>query len=548
MTAIVEEITTEATTSANNAENMALIWLDPRAIQAGRNIRPVDLDPAFVGSIRERGVLEPVTVVADGLGGYSLVFGFHRHAAAVEAGLDRMPAIVRSDISTTAAKIIEQLTENLHRSDMRPSDIAAAYDQLALEGLDVDEISRQVSQDKTKVAASLRLHKMPQAARDAADAGQLDLEQSMGLAEFESDTKVYARLMKAVASGGNLKYALETERRRKKNRESKAKAKAKLLLAGVTIIPKPGWEAKALRLHSIRNGEETHTEETHAQCLGHAAYLSEEGFITYVCREPKKYGHEVLGYYKHLSEEEQAAQDAAQQAQAERKEARSIAGQVRRDYVAELARVNKVPKGLYKAVVTNLFAFGMTENVDRARLGDAFRLLGANPAKDVPLGESMRRRVDRTPEHKLPLVLFAQLAVLAETNMQHSEYRYRFNIDFAIAWLELLSTYGYTLTEPEEEMLAELLEQRAERDAPDPQDEEEDEQEEDEEDDVQPDDTAPSDEVIAAAIAPDGEPTEGDATETEAAPDDRADEDADLAEAPESGDHTAAETGMSLAA
>ncbi|WP_327258171.1 ParB/RepB/Spo0J family partition protein [Streptomyces sp. NBC_01244] len=546
MTAIAEEITsTEATASPNDAENMALIWLDPRAIQAGRNIRPVDLDPAFVGSIRERGVLEPVTVVSDDLLGYSLVFGFHRHAAAVEAGLDRIPAIVRSDISTNAAKIIEQLTENIHRSDMRPSDIAAAYDQLALEGLDVDEISRQVSQDKTKVAASLRLHKMPQAARDAADAGQLDLEQSMGLAEFENDSKVYARLMKAVASGGNLKYALATERRRKKNRESKAKAKATLLLAGVNVVPQPSWESKAVRLRSIRNGEETHTAETHAQCPGHAAHLSEEGAITYVCREPKKYGHEVLGYYKHLSEEEQSARDAADQAEEERKEARSIAGQVRRDYVAELARVNKVPKGLYKAVVTNLFAFGLTENTDRARLGDAFSLLGANPAKDVPLAESMRRRVDRTPEHKLPLVMFAQLAVLAETNMQHSAYRYRFNIDFAIAWLELLSTYGYTLTEPEEEMLAEMRKQREERDAPEPQDEEE-QDEQDEEDDVQQDDEAPSAEVIEAAAAPDGEPTE--APEPEVAPDDESDEDEDPAEEPENGDHAAAGAGMSLAA
>lgn len=549
MTAIVEEITSTASTT--DAENMALIWLDPRAIQAGRNIRPVDLDPSFVGSIRERGVLEPVTVVSDDLLGYSLVFGFHRHAAAVEAGLDRIPAIVRNDISTNAAKIIEQLTENIHRSDMRPSDIAAAYDQLALEGLDVDEIARQVSQDKTKVTASLRLHKMPKAARDAADAGQLDLEQSMAIAEFETNDKVYTRLLKVVADGGNLKYALESERRRKRNREGKAKARAQLLLAGVNVIPQPGYSAVSVRLHSIRNGEETHTAETHAQCPGHAAYLSEEGAISYVCREPKKYGHEVLGYYKHLSEEEQAAQDAAEQAKAERKEARSIAGQVRRDYVAELARVNKVPKGLYKAVVTNLFAFGLTENVDRARLGDAFRLLGANPAKDVPLAESMRRRVDRTPEHKLPLVMFAQLAVLAEANMQLSDYRYRFDIDFAMAWLELLSTYGYTLTEPEEEMLAELREQRAERDAPEQQNEDEqdeDEQEEDEEDELQLDDEAPSDDVIEAAAAPAGEPIEAEATEPEAAPDERTGEDSDPAEEPENGAHATAEAGMSLAA
>ncbi|MEU3904065.1 ParB/RepB/Spo0J family partition protein [Streptomyces goshikiensis] len=513
MTATVEEIATTVPTA--DSSPMELIWIDPNAIEAARNIRPVDLDPEFIGSIRERGVLEPVTVVGDETAGYSLVFGFHRHAASIAAGRERIPAIVRSDISTNAAKVIEQLTENIHRSEMRPSDIAAAYDQLALEGLDVDEIARQVSQDKAKVKASLRLHKMPKAARDAADAGQLDLEQSMALAEFENDSKVYARLLKVVASGGHLKYALESERRRKKNREEKAQGKARLVLAGVVIIPKPGWESVSVRVNGIlaEDGAE-YTEETHARCPGHAAYLTEEGAAEYVCREPKKYGHQVRGYYKHLSEAEQAAQDAAKQAEADRKEALSVAAQVRRDWVAELARASKAPKGLYKATVTHLFTFGLTENVSRAQQADVFALLGASPAKDVPLSEAMRRRVDRTPEHKLPLVLFAQLAVLAEDNMKNADYRFRFDLDFAIAWLELLVAYGYPLTDPETQMITELRERREKRDnpAPEPEDDWDDEDKENEDDEAE--DGQVTAEDPEEAVTPD-EPVAADADDAE---------------------------------
>lgn len=498
MTATVVEIaTTEAAESTSHSANMELIWLDPKAIQAGRNIRPVDLDPDFVGSIRERGVLEPVTVVGDEFSGYSLVFGFHRHAAAIEAERALIPAIVRNDISTTAAKIIDQLTENIHRTEMRPSDIAAAYDQLALEGLDVEEIARQVSQDKQKVAASLRLHQMPKEARDAADAGQLDLEQSMQIAEFENEPKVYNRLLKVIKDGGHLKYALETERRRKKNREAKAKAKAELLLAGVTVIPKPSWGSVPLNLRDMRDeAGDTYTEETHAKCPGHAAYLDETGHITYVCREPKKYGHQILGYYKHLSDEERAEKEAAEAREAERKEALAAAAQVRREHVTEMARANKTPKGLYKAVVTHLFGHGLTSSVETARIHDVFTLLGASPAKDVTLEEAMRRRVERTPEHKLPLVLFAQLAVYAEANMRRVEYgRWGLNLDFAIEWLELLTRYGYTLTDPEEGLIAELRQRREERDNPAPAAEDEwdeyDEYEEEEEIEADPEEDEP---------------------------------------------------------
>ncbi|MFE7135982.1 ParB/RepB/Spo0J family partition protein, partial [Streptomyces sp. NPDC057638] len=477
-------MTTETSTSAqalapSSDPTMELVWLNPSEIHAVRNIRAVDLDSDFVASVRERGVLEPVTVMAEDDGTYALVFGFHRRAAAIEAGRALIPAIVRTDISSSAAKIIDQLTENIHRSDMKPSEIAAAYDQLALEGLDVDEIARQVSQDKEKVAATLRLHKMPKTARDAADTGQLDLEEAVQIAEFESEPKVYDRLLGVIRNGGNLPYALMSERRKRKNRAQKAKAKASLVLVGIAVIPQPQWDGIPKGLNSITDAAGTgYTVETHARCAGHAAWVSQEGTVTYVCRDPKYYGHTVTGHYQHLTDEERAQQAREKQEREDRAEALTTAAAVRRDFISTLARSGKTPKGLHKATLAHLFAYGFTRSLGAGGMDEVFALLGATRAKDVPPAEAMRRRIDRTPDHKLPLIHFAQLAVHAEDNMARtaSPHRtYGFDEDFAIAWLELLTGYGYTLSEPEETLLAALRETPGD----DEEDEYEDEYEED---------------------------------------------------------------------
>ena len=90
---------------------------------------------ALARSIREVGVLQPVVVRARD-GGYELVAGERRVRAARLAGLATIPAIIRE--GDDAESLREALIENIHREDLAPLELAAAFQEL-LEELGVTQ-------------------------------------------------------------------------------------------------------------------------------------------------------------------------------------------------------------------------------------------------------------------------------------------------------------------------------------------------------------------------------------------------------------------------
>src|SRR3954469_19212645 len=116
--------------------------IHPNAKQP-RQVFDEDALAELTHSIREFGVLQPVVVRADPAGGYELVMGERRLRAATAAGLDTIPAIVR----TTAddAMLRDALLENIHRAQLNPLEEAAAYQQLLEEfGTTHEELARRI--------------------------------------------------------------------------------------------------------------------------------------------------------------------------------------------------------------------------------------------------------------------------------------------------------------------------------------------------------------------------------------------------------------------
>ena len=212
--------------------------VDPCELILTKNVRPAEVDEEFVASIREHGVLQPV-IAAPYEGGMAVLFGNRRTAGAIAAGRT-VDVVLRDDLTGEAARIITQLVENMHRQDMRPTEIAAAYVQLALDlGMSDEEIAKKVSRDRDEVRAAIALHSMPKAARDAVDNQTLELDIVVELQEFEADTKVYNRLLESIEQGRNIQYAILDERRKKKARAEKARIVAELKEAGIVVIPQP---------------------------------------------------------------------------------------------------------------------------------------------------------------------------------------------------------------------------------------------------------------------------------------------------------------------
>lgn len=110
-------------------------------------------------SVREFGVLQPIVVRADGAG-YELVMGERRLRAAAAAGLETIPAIIRS--TADDAMLRDALLENIHRAQLNPLEEAAAYQQLLEEfGATHDELAQRIGRSRPQVSNTIRLLNLP---------------------------------------------------------------------------------------------------------------------------------------------------------------------------------------------------------------------------------------------------------------------------------------------------------------------------------------------------------------------------------------------------
>ncbi|MBA2564629.1 MAG: ParB/RepB/Spo0J family partition protein [Gemmatimonadetes bacterium] len=111
-------------------------------------------------SIRARGVLQPILVTADAAGGYRIVAGERRWRAAQAAGLETIPALVKSLNDREMVEVA--LVENLQREDLNAMEEARGYRRLAAEfDLTQAEIAERVAKDRSTVANALRLLDLP---------------------------------------------------------------------------------------------------------------------------------------------------------------------------------------------------------------------------------------------------------------------------------------------------------------------------------------------------------------------------------------------------
>jgi len=96
----------------------------------------------LANSIREKGLLSPITVMKRDDGNYDLVAGQRRFLACKKIGLKTIPAIIRDRLDDTDATIIS-LIENVHRADMNPIDKAKAYRKIHEKYQDYDKVAKE---------------------------------------------------------------------------------------------------------------------------------------------------------------------------------------------------------------------------------------------------------------------------------------------------------------------------------------------------------------------------------------------------------------------
>jgi ParB family chromosome partitioning protein len=110
-------------------------------------------------SIQNFGIVQPIIVRTVGTE-YELIAGERRWRAAQEAGLEKIPAVIRQSTETDSLEMA--LIENLHRSDLNGIEEANAYQQL-LEDFAIthEELSQKVGKSRVTITNTLRLLQLP---------------------------------------------------------------------------------------------------------------------------------------------------------------------------------------------------------------------------------------------------------------------------------------------------------------------------------------------------------------------------------------------------
>ena len=192
----------------------------------------------LAASIREKGLLEPIVVAhppTDTTTGdldpdaLVLLAGHRRTAAARAAGLTEVPAIVRADLTTRAQQVETMIVENQHRADLSPVEEAEAFQLLLDLGETQPTIAARTGLPRRRVRDRLKLHKLPDTARDLVHTGQATITDA--LAVLDVDAEHHDELLAHLGTP-NFDARCQWAKRETQRRKAFAKLEKDLLDAG----------------------------------------------------------------------------------------------------------------------------------------------------------------------------------------------------------------------------------------------------------------------------------------------------------------------------
>jgi ParB family transcriptional regulator, chromosome partitioning protein len=172
-----------------------------------REVFDEDALAELVTSIKEVGLLQPVVVRKLGPERYELIMGERRWRACREAGLERIPAIVRA--TDDEKLLLDALLENLHRAQLNPLEEAAAYDQLLKDfKCTHDQLADRIGRSRPQVSNTLRLLRLSPPVQRRVAAGVLSAGHARALLSVD-DSEEQDRLAHRIVAEGLSVRAVE---------------------------------------------------------------------------------------------------------------------------------------------------------------------------------------------------------------------------------------------------------------------------------------------------------------------------------------------------
>ena len=172
-------------------------------------------------SIKEQGVIQPVTVRKLGYNKYQLISGERRLRASKMAGLATIPAFIR--VANDEQMLELALIENIHRENLNAIEVAISYQRLIDEcNLTQEEVSEKVGKSRSAVANFLRLLKLPPEIQLAIRDGHISMGHARALININSKEDQLKLLQQIITEELNVRQTEELAEKAK-NPEAKEK-------------------------------------------------------------------------------------------------------------------------------------------------------------------------------------------------------------------------------------------------------------------------------------------------------------------------------------
>ena len=149
------------------------------------------IDPVSLGELKKsiltNGLIQPITVRRAPDHKYQLISGERRLQACKDIGYKEIPAYI-IDVDSEELMLALALIENIQREKLNPIEIGSAYKRLMDEcHLTQEQIAERVGKDRTTVANSIRLLKLPQKIKDALVQDKLSMGHARALINLENE-------------------------------------------------------------------------------------------------------------------------------------------------------------------------------------------------------------------------------------------------------------------------------------------------------------------------------------------------------------------------
>ena len=216
----------------NGSSNLSEVRMDDISPNPNQPRREFDDDSLqeLANSIRQIGLVQPITLRDMGDGTYVIIAGERRWRACLRVGLTTIPAYIRTVDDENMLEMA--LVENIQREDLTAIEVALAYQSLIEQySLTQDQLSEKVGKNRATIANYLRLLKLPASVQVALRNREIDMGHAralLALSDPKAQLKVFAEMkkghmsvrqienmVKQLSEGGSVKTKTGTRIRQK---------------------------------------------------------------------------------------------------------------------------------------------------------------------------------------------------------------------------------------------------------------------------------------------------------------------------------------------